>query len=274
MEPNDSNFSEAEIVQDSTQAELNHSDKIVGLFTEPAKTFESMSKYPVRTIDWLLPVFLMLLAVSLSTILISSNKQLGEEAKRKQMAKIEKGLQEQVNKGTLSQEQANEQLAKIEERFDPRNPLMMVITFFSIVVFGLVFFFLITGIYYLFSKFALGGVGTYKSSLAANGLVGYIGILQVLLTTILAFTMGRIFADTSVASFMNIDKTTFTGMLLSKVDVVSIWIYIVLSIALAKMFKSTSTVKYYVMVFGLWIFWSLFIHFGSKAFPVLENFIR
>lgn len=274
MELDDSNYSDADIVQENVEPELSHSDKVAGLFTEPAKTFDSMSKFPVRTIDWLLPVFLMMLAVALSTILISSNPVLGAEAKEKQMEKIREGLQQQVDKGTLSQEAANEQLEQVEKRFDPRNPLMMIITFFSILIFGFIFFFILAGIYFLFSKYALGGNGTYASSLAANGLISYIAILQVLITTALAFAFGRLFSDTSVASFLNIDKHTFIGMLLSKLDVITIWMFIILSIALAKMFKSADTVKYYVMVFGLWIAWSLLLHFGSKQFPFLENFIR
>lgn len=274
MEVDNTNYSDSDVIQESGETELSHSDKIAGLFTEPAKTFESMSRFPVRTMDWLLPVFLMFLAVSLSTVLITSNPVLGAEAKKKQMDAIERGLQEQVDKGTLTQEAANEQLSKIEERFDPKNPLMMIITFFSVLLFGFVFFFLLVGIYYLFSKYALGGTGTYKSALAANGMVSYIVIIQVLITTILAFTLGRIVSDTSIAAFMNLDKHTFTGMLLSKLDIISIWMFIVLAIALSRMFKSMATVKYIVMVFGLWILWSFLLYFGSKSMPFLENFVR
>jgi len=268
------NSDEEGLSTDPGEPELSHSDKIAGIFTEPSRTFESMSKFPVRTMDWLLPVFLLVIAIGLSSIITMRNPQLAYEAKTKQMEKMDKSFQDLVKEGKMTQEKADEQKAQWEERFDPKSPFFMIITFVSIAIFAFLFFFILAGIYFLFARFALGGVGTYTSSLAANGIVCYITIIQVLLTTILAFLFGRLISDVSVASLMNIDKHTFTGMLLSKIDVISIWVYIVLSIGLAKMFKASSAAKYYVMVFGLWIFWSLFIFFGSKSMPFLDNFIR
>ena len=80
--------------------------------------------------------------------------------------------------------------------------------------------------------------------------------------------------DTSLASFMSIDKNTITGWLLAKVDPISIWAYIVLSIGFAKMFKSETTGKYYVLVFGSWLIVMFILFQLAQAVPFLQNFIQ
>ena len=106
--------------------------------------------------------------------------------------------------------------------------------------------------------------------MVATGLTSYISMIQVLISAILALVMGRLVSDTSVASLMNSDKTTIVGFLLSKLDVISIWAYAVLAIGLAKLFRSQTTGKYYILVFGLWLIWSLFVFVISKAVPFLS----
>jgi hypothetical protein len=86
--------------------------------------------------------------------------------------------------------------------------------------------------------------------------------------------LGKMMMDTSVASFMGNDKTTFAGWALAKVDPISIWSYIVLSIGLAKMFKSKSTGKYYVLVFGVWLIGMFLLFMLAQAVPFLQNFIQ
>jgi hypothetical protein len=80
--------------------------------------------------------------------------------------------------------------------------------------------------------------------------------------------------DTSLASFIGSDKLTLTGWLFAKIDPISIWSYIVLSIGFAKMFKSESTGKYYALVFGVWLI-GMFIMFQlAQAVPFLQNFVQ
>jgi hypothetical protein len=84
--------------------------------------------------------------------------------------------------------------------------------------------------------------------------------------------MNRMFTDTSVGSLLDVDKSSFGGFLLSKLDVFSIWFYAVVSIGFAKMFKSQSTGKYFAMIFGMWLGFSILFHFLAKAIPFLKWF--
>ncbi|MCJ7552610.1 MAG: hypothetical protein MUO34_01890, partial [Ignavibacteriaceae bacterium] len=65
---------------------------------------------------------------------------------------------------------------------------------------------------------------------------------------------------------------TLAGFFLAKIDPISIWAYAVLSIGLAKLFKSDDVKKYYLVVFGLWIIGSLLFFYVAQAVPFLAGF--
>jgi|YelNatPaOPRAMG01_1025707.scaffolds.fasta_scaffold00220_22 hypothetical protein len=259
-------------VTEAQEEEFNHSDKMIGIFTEPGKTFERISKFPLKIVDWLLPAILLFTVISITQILINSNNALHSQIVDKQISKIQKNLQQAVSEGKLTQEQADQQINMIEERMTNYGPLQIIITIFAVFIGGFIVFFLISGVYYLFVKFLLKGNGTYQSVLVANGMTFYIAILGVIITTITSFALGNFLDSTSLASFLGSDKSSIVGFIFSKLDVFSIWSYIVLSIGLAKLFKSDSTAKYYFTIFGIWILGGLVFFLLAKAIPFLQFF--
>jgi hypothetical protein len=253
------------------EPELAHSDKIIGLFSEPKKTFEKMSGNSPKTIDWLLPITLLLFVVVLSRVLIMQSPDLAFQVKQQQKESMEKNLNTAVEKKQITSEQKEERMNQGLESMN--KPIFQFLGYVGIIIGGFIIFFIISGVYFLFAKFALKGEGTYAAALVANGMTGYIGIVQIILATVLSYVFGRLISDVSVASFMNSDKTTIGGYILSKLDVISIWSFIILSIAYSKLFKSQSDGKYYGMVFGIWIVWSVFSFWLGQIVPWL-NFSR
>ena len=77
------------------------------------------------------------------------------------------------------------------------------------------------------------------------------------------------------ASLIGMDVKTLTGFLLSRLDVFSIWFYVVVGIAFAKMFKSNDTKKYVITSLVIWLVF-MFIIFGlGKIAPaIFGNMIR
>jgi hypothetical protein len=261
-------------VEETAEVELTHSDKVAGIFTEPSITYEKISKFPIRTIDWLLPIFLMLVVVSISSLAVMSNPTIKEEVKQKRIETAEQRLNDLVKEGKISESQAQEQKDRIEEQFSKMgSPLGIVITSVSILFFGFVIFFIVAGVYFIIAKFILNDDGTYPAALVASGMTSYIAIISIVLSTVLSLFFNRWVQDMSVASLIGMDKKEITGFILSKIDVFTIWIYIVLSIGLAKLFKAKNTAKYFVLVFGLWIAWSVLIFVLVKTIPFMKNFI-
>ena len=251
--------------------ELSHSDKMIGVFTEPSKTFSITSKFPQRTMDWVLPVIILFFVAALMRIIAMTNEEVYFEAKRQGIERIEK----MVESGTLTQEQGDEAINAIDQQMGFMNgPIGWVITIATSLIFGFIVFIIIVGIYYLLIKFLLKGEGTFSSALVANGLTAYIGVLQMIIAGILTMILGKMMMDTSVASLMGSDKTTITGWFLARIDPISIWSYIVLSIGFAKMFKSESTGKYYGLVFGVWLIGMFILFQLAQAIPFLQNFMQ
>lgn len=256
--------------QTSSEQELSHTDKLIGIITAPKETFEKIAKFPPKTLDWFLPVLILCIVVALTQILVMTNPEIAYQAKQKQMEAMQKNFDDAVASGRMTQQQADEQMDRISEGMAAGGAMMYVFQTVGIFLFVFIFFFILCGIYFLLSKFALKGDGVYASALVADGLVSYIGIIHVILAAIFAFVFGRLMRDVSLASLMDIDKSTFMGWLLAKVDPLTIWAYAVLSIGLAKMFKSQSMGKYFAMVFGLWIVGGLLLWFLAKAVPFLS----
>ena len=275
------NFDSSETTPDSKQqndtpqepeVELSHSDKMIGIFTEPGKTFESIAQHPAKTIDWFLPFLLLLVITAICHFVLMNNPEIKYSVTQKAIAQAQKRLDAEVKAGHITQEQANEQIDRIQQ-FMGGSSFQLIISIVGIFVGGFIIFFIMAGIYYLFARFALRGEGNYVSVLVPYGLVSYITIIQIVIATILAFLLNRYFLDISLASILDSDKSTIMGFILDKLNVINIWMFIVFGIGLAKMFKSKNTAKYVITVLCIWIFGTLILFYIGKAVPFL-NFGR
>jgi hypothetical protein len=250
------------------EEELSHTDKLVGVFSEPKAMYQKTALFPPRTPDWIIPLIVLSVFSIIASYIVLSNPEISYNIKHEQLAKIEKSFQEMVDKGQMTKEQAQEQMTRIEERMSEGTNMVQTIIFIVVKVF--LFFFIVSGIYFIAAKFIFKGDGSYASAMVANGLTAYIDVILVIITTILTIMTGRLFQDASLASFMHIEKGTFAGFLLGKMDIIAIWSLAVVSIGLAKMFKSEKMGKYFAFVFGLWIVWSLIIFGLGQAVPFLQ----
>ena len=75
-------------VNEEEDFELNHSDKLVGVFTEPTKTFERMAKFPLKTVDWLLPLILLIIVAVLANFVVMSNPTIRYNVIEKNLAQV------------------------------------------------------------------------------------------------------------------------------------------------------------------------------------------
>lgn len=253
------------------EEELSHSDKFIGMLSSPGKTFEQTAKFPPRVIDWLLPVLLTVLFAIISNFVVMSNPNIRYELIQKQLQQVEKNFNSMVEKGQLSRDQADEQIDKIRDRMDESNNIgARIIQVISTLFVIFISFFIVSGVYLIFSRFVLKGQGTYASAMVANGLPYYISIFSIVLMTILSLMLGRFVAGTSVAAIINYDTTTFMGFILKKLDILTIWALAVTGIGLAKMFKSAKTGKFLITVFAIWIVWGLITFAIAQAVPFLS----
>ena len=252
--------------------EMSHADKLVGVFSEPGKTFEKMSKFPAKTSDWLIPLLIMIVVTILSLSVMQSNPDIRLAMKEKQLKAMEQQFDEMVKKGQITEAQKEEQLNTMQDRMDQMGSLQIVFQSIGVIIFSFIIFFVVVGVFYLFVKYVAKGDGTYRYAMAAYGLPMYITVLQSIVAVIVSLAMNKMIMDVNAATLLNIDSSTITGFLLSKLAPFSIWFYILLAIGFAKLFKSTDTKKYIILIFGIWIGFSLIFFFLAKALPFLRWF--
>lgn len=252
--------------------ELNHTDKLVGVFSEPGSTFKRMSNVGVKTTDWLIPILVVIVISIISNYVMMSNPTIKYSIMEKQMTAVEERLDEMVESGQLSEAQKDQQLQQTRDFMENQGNTQMIFSTLGILIFTFVMFFLVSGVFFAVTKFGLKGEGAYKGAMAAYGLPHYIIVIQVIVMVILAFALDRFIQGTSVAAIMDSDKTTFVGWILSKLDIFTIWFYAVVAVGFAKMFNAESYGKYFGMVFGLWLGVGFILWLLADALPFLRWF--
>src|SRR5690606_26766388 len=126
--------------------ELEHSDKMIGVFTEPSIMFKITSYFPVRTKDWLIPIIIVFVLFGIVRSLSMMNEDVFYEAKQKQIETVEK----MIESGTIPKDQEDASIERIDQQMEfMRGPLGWIINIVSTLIFGSIFFFIVAGIYFL-----------------------------------------------------------------------------------------------------------------------------
>ena len=270
MESEDTNQSEQPV---NEMEELSHTDKIVGVISEPSNLFSKLAFLNTKVTDWLLPLLALIVVAIIATFIYMSNPEIKLEMQQQQEKAMREQFQKMVESGQMTQEQVDEQMDNTSEMMN--NP-MFIYLFPSIGIFvmSLIWFFVFTTIGFLVAKFAFKGDGGFTQAMSAMGLPLYISVLQSIILIILGLLMGKMITGLNPAALMGMDAKTLPGFLLSRLDVLSIWFYVVVGIAFAKMFKSDNVKKYIFASLGIWLVF-MFIIFGlAQVSPMFGNMIR
>lgn len=261
--------------QASEEVELSHTDKLVGVLSEPSATYAQTAKFPPRTIDWLLPVILVIVLSIVSNFFLMKVPSIKYQVQQKQMKQIEKSLDEQVAKGTITRAEADARIDQTRNFMSSGSSgIFMVIQAVSIIFMVFIMFFIVSLVCYIIAKVGLKGEGTYSSAMVGYGLSFYIAALGSIVMTIASVVMGKLITGTNLAAYMDMDKTTLAGFLLGKIDVFSIWALVVVAIGLSKMFHSNDTKKYIIAVFTVWVVWSLLFFALAQAVPFFKSWLE
>jgi hypothetical protein len=225
---------------------LSFSDKFIGILTEPSATFANVRAVGPRTSDWLLPVLILMIVIAGATLARFSNP----EAVAQIMDAQTKALQEQVDSGDMSQEQADQAQSQIESMsgfFGVFGAISGAIGYFIV-------FFILALFYWLVTKFALGGDAGYTAILSILGLSNIISILDQLVSLLLSYATGSVFVNLSPILFVSGDMTSmaFGTKMLMLLNPISIWATWVVGIGLEKVAGLPRT-KAMIAAFALFI---------------------
>jgi len=253
--------------------ELSHTDKIVGVISEPTNLFSKLVFLNTKVTDWLLPLFALIVVAIAATFIYMSNPEIKLEMQQQQEKAMQEQFDKMVESGQMTREQADEQLDKTMEMMGGSG-MMQVFSSIGILVIMIIWFFVFTTIAFLIAKFVLKGDGSYAQAMTAMGLPLYITVLQIIILIIVGMLLGKMLTGINPASLTGMDIKSLPGFLLSRLDVFSIWFYVVVGIAFAKMFKSDNVKKYIFTSIGVWLVFMFIIYGLGKVSPIFENMIR
>jgi len=253
---------EQNVISEETQ-ELSQMDAISGVFTEPGNTFETLTKFPKRNF-WLLPVIILVVTSVVSSFLFFSDAELVGKMMDKQKQQLRERMQESVKSGKMSQQQANDAIEKAEKFMDPNGIFFKITGFAGAVVAPFLMLFVLSVIYMLFLKM-------FKANFEFTNILNVVGLSLVVsaIGSIIAIVLSIILGELNSVGLTLFLKAETVGEtmhgLLMKLDVFSVWFYILVSIGLVKVAKIKPAISYSI-VFGLWILWLVITTFVFSMF--------
>jgi len=219
------------LVNDSVQP-LGFMGRLVNIFTNPTKTYESINVAP----SWILPMVLMVIITVIITLFTYP-------------IAIETQLETFRNNPNI----VPEQMEAIENQITGESQKW--ISLGAIIVIMPIVFVIITAIFYLVGSVFLGGDTTFKKLLSAFTWASLISILGMIVKLPLVFAKSNPNISLSPALILPsgmMDSTFYK--VVSKLDFFSIWYLAVFAIGFSILYKFSRT-KSYVAVFGLWVLW-------------------
>ncbi len=243
--------------------EFTTTDAMVGVFTEPGETYESVSRNPGKNY-WILPVIIFVVLNLISTFVTFSDPEILGNVMDERMETARKQIEEQVKSGELSREKGDEAIAAQEQFMDPSSPFFIIIGYTFAALGPFVVLFLLSLLYFVGLKVFKSEAG-YSAVLNVVGLALLISGIQAILTSVISILMGKL-TVLSLGMFTSADQLGH-GLFsfINSIDVFSIWLYIVISIGLIKVGK-ISAGQAYGMVFGIWILWTAITSLMGGAF--------
>ena len=191
--------------------------KIVGIFTSPAKTFASVDLSPT----WIVPLALVL-AVNLVFVYFANNIILEETLVQQEEAMVERGM---------DPEKIDQAIAQVE-KWTPISiwvftiigpPIMLAI---------------VSGVFLFVGNVILGGKTSFKKVLSVTAWSWLIFSLAGLVMLPLVLSQETMQISFSLATFMSDEsKNTFLYRFLQKIEIFTIWWIAVYSIGLGVIYK-------------------------------------
>jgi hypothetical protein len=219
---------------------------LVNIVAAPGEVFERLRPVPARASTWLVPGLLLVLVSWIGTAIVFS-----QDSIKQQMADIqEKGLQRQVEKGKLTQEQAT-QARDVAVKIG--GIIMMAVSYIVPVWLAVITPFWWGFLLWLIAGPILKGACPYFKAVELVGLVNVIGVLGAVLRTLLILITGNLFAGTTPALLIpNLDPGLTLHSAVLHLDLMTFWVLAIYGLGIAKV-AGVAVGKAMAWTFAFWI---------------------
>jgi hypothetical protein len=247
MEENNQITGEQETVQQFEP--LSKSEAITGVITAPSDTFETIAVSP-KTNYWILPTLIFMVASLIGAFLFMNDTELITKTMDKRKAEIQKGLDEKVKSGDLTQEQANQQMEATEAFIDPNGWFVKVTGYGANIISPFFLLFFMSVLILIIMKIMRSTISFYNI-LNVVGLSLIIFAISSVVTSIISVLMGDLqtLGPGLILNESMVGAKTYA--ILSGIDVFSIWAIAVIAIGLSKIGK----VSFSSIAITLYVVW-------------------
>lgn len=208
--------------------------KLIGVFTAPAKTFASIEAKP----SWLAPLIIVA-AVNLIFVFVAGDIITNETLTQQEEGMMEKGMDSD----------------QIAQALDTTEKVMKYTVPLFSVVGPVVVLLIVAGVFLFVGNVVLGGVSTFKMVFSVTTWSWLILTLYALIVLPLVLAKETMLVNFSLATFLSDEsRKTFLYQLLSKIDIFYIWWIVVYGIGLAVIYKmkAQKTVTAVAVVYAIY----------------------
>ncbi len=202
---------------------------------------------PCASATWLVPLVIYAVVGVITVCILFAQPAIRQTIHDQQV----KALDQQVQQGKMTQAQEDQALQVMDKFMGPT--MLSVLGSVGAVLNSFISVFWWALVLWLFGRWFLKTRFHYMKAVEIAGLASVIIVLGMVVSTLLAVILGRLYVGPSLSVFVNdFDPKNRVHLLLGAVNVVYFWHTAVLGIGLAKL-SGGSTAKALMVVFAYWI---------------------
>jgi hypothetical protein len=204
--------------------------RMMNVFAVPGQVFENVKRSPNAAGSWLVPILIGCVVGTITASVLFSQPTILQEMREMRI----KTMQQQVDKGKLTQEQMDDILEKTEKFMTPT--IMKISGAIGGMVASVVRVFWWAFALWLLALLLVRSRIPFSKALEVTGLASLIGILGMLVTLLLQINLGSSTATPSLAlTVSEFDPANKMHMVLGALNLVQVWMVLVMGLGLAKL---------------------------------------
>ncbi len=236
-------------LQAETPGRMSLPARLLGVITNPAGVYDDVAATPRTPSNWIAPWILLVIATAVLTQLLIQNAEFAAQL----MSVMREQVDLLVNDGAVPREDADRQLALLQ----PGMPLFTMLSIAGPALWGLGMVFALSLLYWLIGRSAMHAFAPYMKVVEVVGLASLISVIELCVSTGLILATGTLtITPTAAALFPSVAQDSLLYALLLKANPFSVWLVIVTSIGLGRLF-SRDVPKVIVLILSLWILWTV-----------------
>ncbi len=213
--------------------------KLFNVIAAPGEVFNEITTAPARAANWLVPVLIYAVIGVISVCIMFAQPAIQQTIHDQQV----KAFDQQVQKGKMTQAQEDQTLQFM-------GPTVLAVIYsVAVVIFSFVSLFWWALVLWLLGRWFLKARFGYLKAVEVAGLASVILVLGIVIATLLAVILGRLYGGPSLGLLVSdFDPTKRVHLLLGAANIVYFWHTAILGMALAKL-SGVSTAKAVMVVF-------------------------